>query len=375
MKIFAFGSSLTSTYWNGAATYYRGIYKALHRLGYRIDFAEPAIYGRQEHRDASDLAYANVHVYTAATEIPKLIRAASSADIVIKHSGVGAEDERLEREVLSCKSSKTKVVFWDVDAPATLARVEANPQDEFRRLIPNYDAVFTYGGGPAVIAHYAKLGAKICVPIYNGLDPETHHPVPPDPQFHCDLAFVGHRLPDREKRVQEFFLDAAKLAPNMSFLLGGEGWGSKQLPANVRWIGHVGSDLHNVVNCSARMVMNINRDSMAQVGFSPPTRVFEAAGAGACLISDAWDGIDQFFEPGREILCAGAAYEVVAHLARYTKNRAAEIGSAMRARALREHSYESRAREFEAAIKQIFCADAGPTPGLSASPGLSPLAA
>jgi spore maturation protein CgeB len=375
MRIFAFGSSLTSTYWNGAATYYRGIYKNLHRLGYHIDFAEPAIYGRQEHRDAFNIAYANVHVYTSASDIPKLIRAAGSADLVIKHSGVGAEDERLERDVLSCKSGTTKVVFWDVDAPATLARVEANPQDEFRRLIPQYDAIFTYGGGSPVIAHYTSLGAKICVPIYNGLDPETHHPVPPDAQFYCDLAFVGHRLPDRERRVQEFFLDAAKLAPDLSFLLGGEGWGNKHLPANVRWIGHVGSDLHNVVNCSARIVLNINRDSMAQVGFSPPTRVFEAAGAGACVITDAWEGIDRFFTPEQEILCAGAAYEVVAHLARFTKKRAAEIGSAMRTRALREHSYKSRAHEFDATVRQLFNADHAGDIELTAPGGVSTLAA
>src|SRR5262249_21684931 len=156
-------------------------------------------------------------------------------------------------EVLTCRSPRTKVIFWDVDAPATLARVEMNTSDAFRGLIPQYDAILTYGGGPTVVAHYRRLGALNCVPIYNGLDPETHHPVLPDPGLRCDLAFVGHRLPDRESRVEEFFLRAARMAPEFSFILGGEGWSGKALPSNVRWIGHVASDRHNAVNCSARI--------------------------------------------------------------------------------------------------------------------------
>src|SRR5205823_10779934 len=105
-----------------------------------------------------------------------------------------------------------KAAFWDVDAPATLERVENDLKDPFRRLIPEYDFVFTYGGGPPVVEHYLALGARNCVLIYNALDPETHFSVEPDPSLICDLAFVGHRLPDREQRVQDFFLAASELA-------------------------------------------------------------------------------------------------------------------------------------------------------------------
>src|SRR5947209_12135762 len=311
MRIFVFGASLTSSYWNGAATYYRGIYKNLHKLGYEVTFAEPDIYGRQQNRDTATIDYADVIVYQTPNHIPALLRRAAQCDLVIKHSGVGSEDELLEREVLSCQQGGSKVAFWDVDAPATLARVESNTRDAFRELIPHYDFVFTYGGGPPIVNHYLRLGARNCTPIYNALDPETHHPVAPDPAVTCDLAFVGNRLPDREKRVEQFFLRAAELAPEMQFLLGGEGWGSRTLPKNVRWIGHVGTGDHNRINCSARMVLNINRESMADVGFSPPTRVFEAAGAGACLITDAWAGVDQSFVPQQEILVASSAEEIV----------------------------------------------------------------
>ncbi|HZU44219.1 MAG TPA: glycosyltransferase, partial [Terriglobales bacterium] len=324
MKIFVFGSSLTSSYWNGAATYYRGIYKNLSALGHEITFAEPDIYGRQQNRDTDQITYAEVVVYETPRQVDSLLARACDADLVIKHSGVGADDELLEAGVLECQSRETQVAFWDVDAPATLARVEENTRDPFRNLIPEYDFVFTYGGGPPVVERYARLGARNCHPIYNAVDPETHHPVPADPALRCDLVFVGHRLPDRERRVEDFFLRAAAMAPEFSFVLGGEGWAGKPMPANVRWIGHVATGAHNRVNCSARMVLNINRDSMAQTGFSPPTRVFEAAGAGACLITDAWTGIDTFFAPESEILIASSAEEIVELLRDTSAEEAAE---------------------------------------------------
>lgn len=347
MRIFVFGSSITSSYWNGAATYYRGIYKQLHALGHHVIFAEPDAYGRQQKRDSGDFSYVESIVYETESELHHLLQRACHSDLVIKHSGVGVFDELLEEAVLDCRTGMTRVAFWDVDAPATLARIENDPADPFWRLIPEYDFIFTYGGGPPVVEHYLRLGAASCHPIYNALDPETHHPVPPDPKLRCDLAFVGNRLPDRERRVEEFFLRAAELAPEFKFILGGEGWGNKRLPRNVRWIGHVGTDDHNRVNCSARMVLNINRESMAGVGFSPPTRIFEGAGAGSCVITDRWTGVENFFEPGQEILVAGNAEDIVHFLREFNAGDTRTIGSNMRRRALRDHTYKLRAQQFD----------------------------
>ena len=350
MKIFVFGSSITSSYWNGAATYYRGIYKQLRAAGHDITFAEPDAYGRQQKRDNVDLSYVRSIVYHSAEDILPLMAQASDCELVIKHSGVGVFDELLEKRVLDCRSDTTRVAFWDVDAPATLARIEQNPDDQFRTLVPEYDFIFTYGGGPPVIERYTRLGAANCHPVYNGLDPETHHPVPSDPDVRGDVLFVGNRLPDRERRVEEFFLRAAELAPEYTFILGGEGWAGKAMPKNVRWIGHVSTDDHNRLNCSARFVLNINRDSMADVGFSPPTRVFEAAGAGACLITDQWTGIELFFAPGREILVAHNAEDVAAYVRGITSAEARQIAGNMRQRALAEHTYQLRARRFNSLI-------------------------
>lgn len=356
MKLFVFGSSLTSSYWNGAATYYRGIYKNLAALGYQVTFAEPDIYNRQKNRDVYQVDYAKVLVYDPGSLAP-LLAQATEADLVIKHSGVGAADEELERRVLDCSSSRTRVAFWDVDAPATLARMETDRSDPLSHLIPQYDFVLTYGGGLPVVEEYRRLGARNCYPIYNGLDPETHYPVDGEAELACDLAFVGHRLPDREHRVEAFFLRAAEMAPEFKFILGGEGWAGKPLPGNVRWIGHVGTGAHNRVNCSARMVLNINRESMAQVGFSPPTRIFEAAGAGACVVTDAWEGIGEFFNPGSEILIASSAEDVVEWLRTVGWQQARRIGSQMRVRALQDHTYALRAAQVDGILRAAMRSD------------------
>ena len=344
MNIFVFGSSITSSYWNGAATYYRGIYRNLAQLGHNITFAEPDVYGRQDKRDPGDYSYVESIVYSTPSDLPEMYSRATGADLIIKHSGVGADDAELEYAVAQGIEADAIRAFWDVDAPATLARVEHDP-DPFRALIPDYDFIFTYGGGSPVVEHYLQLGARNCSPIYNGLDPETHHPVSKDFSLECDLVLVANRLPDRERRVEQFFIRAAELAPDLRFVLGGEGWGNKPLPSNIRWIGHVATGDHNRVNCSARMVLNLNRDSMARVGFSPPTRVFEAAGAGSCVITDAWLGIETFFEPGKEILIAASAEDIVRSLRTTSAEQATTIGTAMRARALRDHTYAQRAAQ------------------------------
>jgi spore maturation protein CgeB len=252
--------------------------------------------------------------------------------------------------VLDLRSSRNLVCFWDVDAPATLERVRNSPLDPFRPLIARYDLVLTYGGGEPVVRAYEALGARRCVPIYNALDPATHHPVPPEPRFDADLAFLGNRLPDREARVEEFFLRPAALLAERRFIIGGSGWGDKPMPANVKNVGHVYTRDHNAFNCSPRAVLNINRESMARFGFSPATRVFEAAGAGACLITDHFVGVETFFEPGEEILTAARGEDVAEHLRSLTPARARRIGEAALRRVLSEHTYDHRIGLLEDAL-------------------------
>ena len=355
MKIAFFGSSIVSAYWNGAATYYRGIVKALTRMGHEVTFYEPDIYERQQHRDIDDPDYCKVVVYEKDEDIlGNLLKQASEADVIIKASGVGAFDEFLEREVAALKNDNNLVIFWDVDAPATLDRIEQNPQDPFNELIPKYDLVLTYGGGEPVIAAYKRNGAKRCVPIYNALDLDTHYPVEPEEKFQGSIAFLGNRLPDREERVEEFFIKPAEKHTDKRFLLGGSGWGDKSLPPNIKYLGHVYTNEHNAFNCTPMAVLNISRDSMAKYGFSPATRVFEAAGAGACIITDHWEGIEYFFEPGTEILVVKNGEEVDKLLSELTPERAREIGMGAYNKVRSEHTYGHRADLLQGLIEEAF---------------------
>ena len=348
-----FGSSLVSAYWNGAATYYRGVIRALAERGFSVTFYEPDAYERQRHRDISDPDWATVVVYPSdEAGVAGALEQACAADVIVKASGVGVFDELLEQAVLDVKRPGATVIFWDVDAPATLDRLRHNPADPFRALVNRYDMVFTYGGGAPVVKGYRDVGARECVPIYNALDPSTHFPVAADVRFASDLGFLGNRLPDREARVEQFFLSAATLSPSSTFVLGGSGWDDKRMPGNVRYVGHVYTHDHNAFNCTPRAVLNISRDSMARCGFSPATRVFEAAGAGACLVTDAWEGIEMFLEPGREVLVARDGNEVAEQLDWLTLGRAIAIGQAARRRVLVHHTYSQRAAQVDALLDQ-----------------------
>src|SRR3954469_7649971 len=143
MNIAFFASSLLSAYWNGAATYYRGIIRALHERGHRITFYEPDAYDRQKHRDIPDPDWCRVAVYDHAdgAAVERALEEARRADLVVKASGVGVLDPFLEQAVLELG---TATAFWDVDAPATLERLAQDPADPFHALVPRYDLILTY---------------------------------------------------------------------------------------------------------------------------------------------------------------------------------------------------------------------------------------
>jgi spore maturation protein CgeB len=352
LRIAFFASSLVSSYWNGAATYWRGLARALHERGHTLAFYEPDAFERQAHRDLADPPWARSVVWDPARpeDLERCLEEAAAADLVVKASGVGVHDALLEARVLDLRRAGSRVAFWDVDAPATLERLAADPADPFRALVPRYDVVFTYGGGDPVVRGYRALGARACVPIYHALDPSTHHPVPPDPRFDAHLAFLANRLPDREARADELFFRPASVLPARRFLLGGAGWGDKLLPPSVRLVGHVGMADHNAFNSTPLAVLNVCRDGRARNGFSPATRIFEAAGAAACIVTDEWEGLDLFLEPGAEVLPARDGAEVAEILAGLTPARARRIGLAARRRVLAEHTYARRVEEVEGAL-------------------------
>jgi spore maturation protein CgeB len=353
MKIAFYGSSLLSSWWNGAATYYRGLLRDLAGRGYDITFYEPDAYERQQHRDMDPQPWARSVVYPATAEgLRSVLAEAGSADIVVKASGVGVFDDELIEGIVANAAPHALKIFWDVDAAATLDEMRDSTEHPVRRALPSLDLVLTYGGGPPVVNRYREFGATECVPVYNALDPQTHHRVEHDVRFMADLAFLGNRLPDREARVEHFFLAPAAALPERQFLIGGNGWETKAMPANVRHLGHVFTHEHNAFNCTPLAVLNIARDSMANIGFSPATRVFEAAGAAACLITDAWEGIELFLEPGEEVLIARDGQDVIDLVGQLTRERARRIGEAALRRVLAEHTYAHRGAQVDALLRE-----------------------
>jgi spore maturation protein CgeB len=353
VKVAFYGSSLLSSWWNGAATYYRGLLRDLAGRGYEITFCEPDAYERQQHRDMEPPPWARSVVYPATGDgLRRVVAEAGAAEIVIKASGVGVFDDELIAGILEHARPGALKIFWDVDAAATLEQMRRDDDHPVRRALSSLDLVLTYGGGPPVVHAYEGFGAVRCVPIYNALDPVTHHPVEPDRRFAADLSFLGNRLPDREGRVEEFFLKPAAALPARPFLIGGNGWESKAMPENVRHLGHVFTTEHNAFNSTPRAVLNVARDSMADIGFSPATRVFEAAGAAACLITDAWEGIELFLTPNEEVLVARDGKDVAEHVRTLTRDRARRIGYAALRRVLGEHTYARRGAEVDAVLRQ-----------------------
>jgi len=353
LHIAFFGSSLVSMFWNGAATYCRGIIRALAKRGHQVTFYEPDAQDYHLRRDMANPDWAKVVVYRGNSPQSALsaVQQARDADLIVKTSSIGVYDDLIEAAVLDLKRPGNLVLLWDFDAPATLERVAHSFSDPFRRLVRRYDLVITYGGGPAVIDGYKALGASRCVPIYNAVEPSTHFPAQSDPRFTSDLGFFGNRLPDRESRMDQFFLGAARLLPERTFLLGGSGWGERTLPDNVNYAGYIYPSSHNAFNSTPTAILSICRESLARHGYAPSTRIFEAAGAGACLISDAWDGLELFLEPGKEILVARTGAEIAQHLEDLDGHRAAAIGAAARARILAHHTYAHRVAQLEAELE------------------------
>jgi spore maturation protein CgeB len=351
LNISFFGSSLVSAYQNYPVAYYRGLIRALSERGHHVTFYEPQG-DHLEHRDIPNPHWAKIVTYPATDESAlDALERAEESDLIIKCSGVGICDDLLEAAVLELKKPETLVAFLDVNAPATLDRVNNDPEDAFRPLIPEYDFILTRGGGAPVVDAYVAAGAAECITIYNALDTNLYFSVPPEKRFEADLGVLTDYTPEREARVDEFFFKPAAALPECKFLLGGSGWEKRSMPANVTLAGEIPVDQQNAFNCTPRAILSINCGCATRYGFSPPSRVFEAAGAGASLIIDKWEGIEFFLEPDREVLVAANGEEVAGHLRQLTPNRARQIGQAARARVLGAHTYTHRAEQLERVLE------------------------
>jgi len=340
LKIVFLGLSITSSWGNGHATTYRALIAALHQLGHDVRFLERDVPWYAEHRDAPAFAGCRIDLYDSLDSLnARFGKAVRNADVVIVGSYVpeGAEVVRWVLDV-----ARGLRLFYDLDTPVTLAsfaRGEATyiaPQS-----IPLLDAYLSFSGGLALARLENEQRAAIALPLYCSVD--THRYTPQRVEPCRDLGYLGTYSADRQPAVEQLLLEPARRWAAGEFVIAGSNYPGQKWPENVERIEHVAPHEHPDFYSSLRFALNVTRADMRSLGHSPSVRLFEAAACGAPLISDTWTGIDEFFEPGSELLLAESAEEVLSYLRGLGEDERRAIARRARARVLREHSALHRA--------------------------------
>ncbi|CAA9490158.1 MAG: Spore_germination_protein_CgeB [uncultured Sphingomonadaceae bacterium] len=354
MKIVVFGLTVSSSWGNGHATLWRGLIRALDRLGHRVVFFERDVDYYAHFRDLRALPGASELVlypdWTAARE--RAAREVADADVAMTTSYC---PDAVAAAALIAERAPAAKLFYDLDTPVTLAKLAAGEHPAYLPAhgLGDFDLVLSYTGGAALDALRDRLGAREAVPLYGHADPEQHRPGPPDAHFAGDLSYLGTYAGDRQNALRELFIEPAKLRPAQRFVLGGSGY-PEDFPwtDNIFFVRHLPPPDHPSFFSSSRLTLNITRADMAAMGWCPSGRLFEAALCGCPLLSDDWEGLDRFFVPGEELLIARTREDSVAALDLGAAELAA-VARRARERVLAEHTSEHRARALTELVRGI----------------------
>src|SRR5215203_2385251 len=330
MKLIIFGLTISSSWGNGHATLWRGLCRAL---------------AAALHRDLRELPGLDLRLYPSWEEaLPQARREIADADAAMVTSycpdGAAASD-------LVLSSSVPVSVFYDLDTPITLERLRQGDDVSYlpAQGLAGFDLVLSYTGGAALTELQERLGARRVAALYGSVDPETHRPADPVPAFKGDFSYLGTYAADRQEALERLFLEPARRLPAKRFVIGGAQypvdfpWGS-----NVFFVRHLPPADHPAFFGSSPLTLNVTRGAMATMGYCPSGRLFEAAACGTAVLSDAWEGLDGFFEPGREIFTAATGEEAIEILS-LPRQEIARVARAARERTLAEHTAERRAAE------------------------------
>jgi spore maturation protein CgeB len=346
MKIVIFGLTVSSSWGNGHATLWRGLIKALSRHGHDVTFFERDVPYYAKHRDLSELFGARLVLYRDWNEVlPQARHQLRDADVGMVTSYC---PDAISASNLLPEFGSTSV-FYDLDTPVTLNRLRAGESVEYigPRGLRDFDLVLSYTGGIALELLKTELSARQVAPLYGSVDPEVHMPVAPTEMFECDLSYLGTYAADRQKTLEELLVEPARRVPRRKFLIGGA-----QYPAEFPWAkniffaSHVAPPDHPAFYSSSRLTLNVTRAAMAQLGYCPSGRLFEAAASGTPIVSDGWEGLGEFFEPGSEILLARTPEDVVNFLS-LSPSELKRISQTARERTLAQHTADQRAIDFE----------------------------
>jgi spore maturation protein CgeB len=342
-----FGLSISSAWGNGHAPTFRGLLRALAARGWRITFFERDVEWYRSNRDLPDPAYCNLRLYDDWPDASAAVRA---ADAVLVGSLVSQGAEIVDW----LADQDRPLFFYDIDTPVTLVALNRDRETTYLRAsqVPLFETYFSFAGGPALRELEQIWGARHAEALYCGVDTYVYRPVAPESRFECLLSYMGTYAADRQPAVVEMLFAPARARPGDRFFLAGAQYPPMDLPGNVSHEVHVYPRDHAALYCSSQATLSLTRAAMRKYGWAPSTRLFEAAACGACIISDTWPGLDQLFAPDAEVLLAENCSDVLRHLAELSRERRAAIGTAARERVLRDHTYERRAEQVEAALER-----------------------
>ncbi len=350
MRLVVFGLTVSSSWGNGHATLWRGLWRALAAQGHELVFFERDVPYYAEHRDCTGLPGGTLVLYPGWDAVRERARAeVRAADAVLATSYC---PDAVAAMALMAQAARGVTGFYDLDTPVTLAALDGGQPVPYLgpRGLRDVDLVLSYTGGPALDALRTRLGARRVHPLYGHVDPQAHHPVPAHADWRCDLSYLGTWAADRQAALDMLFLAPARQRPRHGFVIGGA-----QYPAdfpwtpNLRFVRHLPPPDHPAFFASSRLTLNVTRAAMAANGWCPSGRLFEAAACGCPLLSDDWPGLAEFFTPGSEILLARSTAEALQALDA-DDAQLARIAAAARERVLAEHTSAHRARALVALL-------------------------
>ena len=351
MDLTVIGLSITSSWGNGHATTFRALLKAFNKLGHTITFLERDVEYYARNRDMPNPEFCEVILYKDLEELRTQYKEiVANADAVIVGSYV-PQGVAVNEWIFN--TAKGTTMFYDIDTPVTMAKLKRGDFEYLRPdQISSFDYYLSFTGGPILKHIMDTYGSPCTKPLYCSVDVDMYYPE--DIEKDWQMGYLGTYSLDRQPTVQELMINPALDNKTYRFVVAGPQYPQDiQWPSNITRIAHLPPAEHRFFYNSQRYTLNVTRQDMIAAGYSPSVRLFEAAACGVPIISDYWDGMDDFFKIGSEILIARNADDVNRFWKEITEEERQQIANRARDKVLQYHTSLERAKQLEEYIVSV----------------------